>query len=117
MANEEATKRSLDFTVPAAEVDQETDRVVQSIREKVKLPGFRPGKVPSDLIRSRFASDIRQEVLETLIPRLLRERFEKENLTVVGSPDIKDIHFHAGEPLTFVAEVDVLPEFELRDYL
>ncbi len=117
MANEEATKRSLDFTVPAAEVDQETDRVVQSIRKKVKLPGFRPGKVPSDLIRSRFAADIRKEVLEALIPRLLQERFEKANLTVVGSPDIKDVHFHKGEPLTFVAEVDVLPEFELRDYL
>jgi len=112
----EGCRHSLDITVPVAEVESETNRVVGDITKRAKLPGFRPGKVPSGLIRKQFAGEIRQKVLETLVPRHLQKQIEAENLNFVGSPEYTDIHFHDGEPLRFKASFEVVPEIELGDY-
>src|SRR5690606_7172704 len=98
------------------EVASETERVVAGIRQKVKLPGFRPGKAPASLIHSKFESEIRQDVLESLVPKAFRRHAERENLKVVGNPNVVDVHFHKGEPLRFKVEFEVFPEFELGDY-
>ena len=116
MALIEGCKHSLEITVPLAEVEAETERVVERIRQKARLPGFRPGKVPANLIRTRFASDIRQEVLEALVPKGLQKQIEAENLKVVGRPDVSAVHFHAGEPLRFKADFEVAPTIELKEY-
>lgn len=116
MALVEGCKHSLDITVPVAEVEKETERVVAEIQKKVRLPGFRPGKAPVALVKQRFAGDIRQDVLEKLVPRFFREAAEKEHLEVVGQPNVSDVHFHAGEPLKFKAEFEVAPKFELGEY-
>lgn len=109
-------KRTIEITVPAAEVEQETERAVSSLAARVKLPGFRPGKAPAGLVRSRFAGDIREEVIRNLVPKHFRKHAEDHNLRVVGTPDVTDIRYRAGEPLTFKAEFEVAPEFELGDY-
>ncbi len=98
------------------EITRETERVVDSLAKKVKIPGFRPGRVPANIIRTRFASDVRQEVMESLVPRYFRQKVSEEHLQVVGSPSIKDVHFHSGEPLVFKAEFEVAPTFDLGDY-
>jgi trigger factor len=116
MALVEGCKHSLDITVPVADVEQETARVATSIQAKVRLPGFRPGKAPMTLVKTRFASDIRQEVLEALVPRFLQAAVEKERLQLVGRPDVVDVHFHSGEPLRFKANFEVAPTFELGEY-
>jgi trigger factor len=112
----EGCRHSLEVTVPAEEVERETEKVVQALREKVHLPGFRPGKVPASIIRSRFPGEVRQGVLEALIPKYLRQEVEKANLPLVGEPDIRDLHFEPGQPLRFRAEFEVVPEFELQEY-
>lgn len=112
----EGVKHSLEISVPVAEVEQETERVVAEIQKKVKLPGFRPGKAPVSLVKSRFAGDIRQDVLEKLVPKAFRAAVDKDHLEVVGRPDISDVHFHEGEPLKFKAEFEVAPTFDLGDY-
>ena len=116
MAVLEGCKRSLEISIPVEEVETETDRVTTDVQKRAKLPGFRPGKAPATLIRKQFAGDIRQKVLESLIPKYLQKQFEAENLNVVGTPDIRDVHFHTGEPLRFKAEFEVVPEIDLRDY-
>lgn len=116
MADPQNIKQTLEITVPAAEVDRETERVVESIRKKVRLPGFRPGKVPLDIIRRRYAQDIRQDVLEKLLPKYFFKRAEEEGLNVVGSPTVRDVHLVAGEPLSFKAEFEVVPLVELKEY-
>ncbi len=116
MALVEGCKHALEITVPVAEVDKETERVVAEIQKKVKLPGFRPGHAPVSLVRTRFAGDIRQDVLEKLVPRFFRAAVDKDHLQVVGPPNVSDVHFHAGEPLKFKAEFEVAPEFELGEY-
>ncbi len=112
----EGCKRSLEITVPAAEVERETERAIADIQKKVRLPGFRPGKAPAGIVKSRFAGDIRQEVLEKLVPKFFNAAVEKDNLRVVGRPDITDVHLHPGEPLRFKAEFEVAPTFDLGEY-
>jgi trigger factor len=112
----EGCKHAIDITVPVEEVDRETEKAVTALQKRVKLPGFRPGKVPANIIRARFAHQLRDDVLESVIPTHLQKRFEQEDLKVVGRPTISDVQFKSGEPLTFKAEFEVAPEIELGEY-
>jgi len=112
----EGCKHALEISIPVHEVESETERVVADVMKRAKLPGFRPGKVPVSLVKKQFASEIRKRVMESLIPKFLQKQFEAENLNVVGTPDVKDVHFHPGEPLTFKAEFEVVSPVELQDY-
>lgn len=116
MALVEGCKHELEISIPAAAVEAETDKVTKSFQSKAKLPGFRPGKAPASLIRKNFAGDIRQQVLEHLVPKFFDEKAKEENLRVVGQPSISDVHFHDGEPVRFKAHFEVYPEFELAEY-
>jgi trigger factor len=112
----EGCRHALEISIPAAVVESETARVAADVQKRAKLPGFRPGKAPISLIRKQFAADIRQQVLENLIPQALQKQFEAENLNPVGTPDITDVHLHDGEPLRFKAEFEVVPAIELGEY-
>ncbi|MGA3040164.1 MAG: trigger factor [Bryobacteraceae bacterium] len=116
MALVEGCKHTLEITVPVEEVEAETGRAVAHVQQRAKLPGFRPGKAPASIIRQHFAGDIRKQVLESLIPKYLHNRFEAEDLKVVGQPDITEVHLEAGQPLRFKAEFEVVPQVELQDY-
>jgi trigger factor len=112
----EGCKHSLEISIPVEVVETETSRVVDDIQKRAKLQGFRPGKAPANLIRKQFAGDIRQKVLENLIPVHLQKQLDAENLSVVGTPDVSDVHFHVSEPLKFKATFEVYPTVELGEY-
>lgn len=116
MADNAAVKHTVELTVPVEQVDEASARVIAGLKKKVKLPGFRPGKAPDTILRSRFESEIRQDVLETVIPKAFNEYAEREHLKVVGKPDVTDVHFHKGEPLKFTISFETFPEFELGEY-
>ena len=116
MAQVEGCKHQIEVTIPVTEVDQETERVITDLRKKVRLPGFRPGKAPASLVRTKFSSEIRKEVLDNLLPRFFQKKLEEENLQVVGQPSVTDVHFHQGEPIRFKAEFEVAPSIELGEY-
>ena len=109
-------KRSLEIEIPLEDVQKAKDEITESIRNKARLPGFRPGKAPVSLIRSRFQSEIRSEVLDKLLPQAFRARVEKEDIKVVGTPDIRDLHFEPDQPIRFKAEFEVAPSFEISPY-
>jgi trigger factor len=115
MALLEGCKHEIELVVPVEEIDKETTLVVEDIRKKAALPGFRPGKVPASLIRTKFASEVRQDVMERIIPKAFRKYADGEKLEVVGTPSVVDMHYHAGEPLKFKAQFEVAPVVELRD--
>ena len=117
MADEASSKRQLDFSIDWSEVEKDIAKVVDQYQRQVRMPGFRPGKAPAAVVRSRHWKDIKQEVIERLLPKLFRERVAEDGLKVVGAPSVTDLHFENGEPVTFRAEFDVQPEFELGDYL
>lgn len=109
-------KRSLEIEIPLDQVEQARERVTNSIKQRVRLPGFRPGKAPVSMIQSRFEGEIRNEVLEVLLPQAFRDRVQKEELKVVGTPDISDLKFEPGQPIRFKADFEVAPEFEVAEY-
>jgi trigger factor len=112
----EGCKHSLEISIPVEVVESETSRVVDDIQKRAKLQGFRPGKAPANLVRKQFAGDVRQKVLEHLIPVHLQKQLDAENLSVVGTPDIGDVHFHDFAPLKFTATFEVYPEVVLGEY-
>src|SRR3984893_7121001 len=112
----EGCKHEIEITVPVDEIARETDRVIANIQLKARLPGFRPGKAPASLIRSKFAKQVREDVLENLLPKYFKQKVEEEQLQVVGRPNVKDVRFHEGEPLRFKAEFEVAPDIELKEY-
>src|ERR1700720_4149130 len=112
----EGCKHEIEISVPVDEIARETDRVVANIQQKVKLPGFRPGKVPTNLIRTKFAKEVREDVIENLLPKYFQKKVEEEELQVVGRPSVKDVQFKEGEPLKFKAEFEVAPSITLGEY-
>jgi trigger factor len=109
-------KRSIEIEIPLEEVERARERVTNSIKERVRLPGFRPGKAPINIIKSRFEGEIRNEVLELLLPQAFRDRVQKDELKVVGTPDITDLKFEPGQPIRFKADFEIAPEFEIAEY-
>jgi trigger factor len=116
LAHIEGCKHQLEVTIPPDAVAAETDKVAAKIQKQAHLPGFRPGKAPLSMIRSRFDGTIRQEVVENLVPKFFREAAEKENLDVVGQPAITDIHHHDGGEIHFKIEFEVSPVVEPKEY-
>ena len=112
----EGCKHEIEISVPVDEIARETERVVTTIQQKVKLPGFRPGKVPINLIRTKFAKEVREDVIENLLPKYFQKKVQEEDLQVVGRPNVKDVQFKEGEPLRFKAEFEVAPTIDLKEY-
>ena len=97
-------------------LSKEQAEALAEVTSKVRLPGFRPGKVPQGLVKSRFGADIRQQVLDKLIPKALNAAVERENLKVVSRPDIVDLKWEDSQPIWFKAEFEVSPDIELGQY-
>ena len=81
-----------------------------------RVPGFRKGKVPASIVGQRFASEIKSDIVEALVPRYFREETQKQNLHPVSQPRVTDLHLQKGEPLTFKASFEILPEFKVAAY-
>jgi trigger factor len=111
-----ACKREVSIEIPADEVKKATDKVAKRFQKLAKIPGFRAGKVPESIVRSRFAEDIRSEVIEQLLPKYYQEAVEKEKLQPVSQPYVTDLKFEEGKPVTFKAQFEVLPEITPKDY-
>lgn len=116
MASTDVTRGELEITVPWDEVRKESDRVLQAFRKQVKVPGFRPGKAPDSVIKMRFADELRSEVLEKLIGKHFWAQAEEQDYHVIGTPKVRDVKFEDEQPLEFVAEFEMIPDFELADY-
>ncbi len=111
-----ATRREIQVEIPADIVSRETEKVIQKMQKVARLPGFRRGKVPSTVIKQRFAEEIKSEVVESLIPRYFQQEAKEQKLVPVSQPRVTDLHIADGEPLRFKASFEVLPEIEVSGY-
>jgi trigger factor len=112
----ETCKRELVIQIPPDVVQKESDKVAAEYARKARVPGFRPGHVPRDLVLRRFRSAIREEVAEALLPRFFRDAIKEQNLVVVGDPRFQSVEFGENQPLTAKATFEVYPAIELRSY-
>jgi trigger factor len=109
-------KRELTVEIPADVVSAESDAVVSRYQKLARVPGFRKGKVPASIVRQRFAEEIKSDIIEALVPRYFREETKKQNLEPVSQPRVTDLNLKPGEPLTFKASFEILPEFKVAPY-
>ena len=118
IASEETNlcKRELSIEVPAEVVQSETDNIVGRYQKLARVPGFRKGKVPATVVRQRFASEIKDDVVEALVPRYLQQETLKQKLLPVSQPRVTDLHIEPGEPMRFKASFEILPDFNLAPY-
>jgi trigger factor len=109
-------EREVSVEVPAEDVARAWKTALARFQKHARIPGFRNGKVPSTLIRSKFADDIKSEVVEHLIPAAFREETKKQNLVPVGQPRVVELELEEEKPLRFKAVFEVLPPFEVTGY-
>lgn len=108
-------RKQLKVEVPSPAIEAETDRIVDEYRRQAKLPGFRKGKVPRDLVRKKYKEGIEKEVVERLVPRYWRQAEAESELHPLMAPTIDEVDFQPGSGLTFVASVETRPQIELGD--
>jgi trigger factor len=111
-----ACKREISVEIPADVVTKHQEALVQQYSRQARIPGFRKGKVPASMVRSKFSSEITGEVVEALVPQYFKEAVVKGGYRPVSQPHVYGLEFTPGEPIRFKAAFEVLPEFELGDY-
>ena len=109
-------KRLLRIEVDSQAVDKAFDEATASYQREARLPGFRPGKAPREMITRTYAKEIEKEVKKKVMSDAYRSALEEQKLRVIGYPDIEEITFGRGQALQFAATVETAPEFELPEY-
>jgi trigger factor len=108
--------REIEVEVDADEVSKTFRTVVKRYQKLARIPGFRAGKVPESLIRSKFAKEVRQEVLESLVSERFRKAINEQKLRPISEPQLLDMQLFDGQPLKFKAAFEVAPEFDIAGY-
>lgn len=106
-------ERRMTVGVPAERIETEVNKRLQQTARRAKIPGFRPGKVPMNIIRQRYEDSARQEVLGDLIQSSFYEAVVQEKLNPAGAPSVEPKAFEKGQALEYVATFEVFPEFEV----
>jgi trigger factor len=111
-----ALTRKITVTIPSETVQPMLDKAYDKLKKEVKIKGFRRGKVPRTVIVKHYKGQVEGESSETLVQENYFTAVEKEGIDPIVHPDIKDVKYNEDGSFTFVAEVDVRPEFELGQY-
>jgi len=109
------TRKNLVIEIPSAQLDAEIDRVAIRYSRSARLPGFRPGKVPTKVVRQRFRGQILQDAAEHLVSHAVEDALSERGVEPIDSPDIQNLVVNEGQPLTFTASFDVVPSFDPGD--
>ncbi len=110
------TRKSIKVTVPAAEVNEEFGKVLAKIAPKAKIPGFRPGKAPKDVLMARFEREIHAEVTENLVNRHFWNAATTAGAQPISRPALEKVDLKEGQDGTFNAHFDVAPEVKLPEF-
>src|SRR5262245_11035674 len=110
-----ATQKTITIEIPVDIVDAEINRVAKGYTKQARIPGFRPGKVPTTLVKKRFKEQILHDVAHGLIPRAVDEALQERGIEPVDTPNIKDVALEEGQPLKFTAAIETVPPFDVGD--
>jgi trigger factor len=113
--NPECT-RELVLDIPAEEVSKTYGNGTANFRKFAKIPGFRPGKVPEAVIRRRFASEIRKDVIDRLLPEQFNKAIRELEIRPVGEPRVTELTVEEGQPLHVKAIFEYVPQFSIEGY-
>jgi len=108
-------KRAFQVVVPAADVAGKQDARIAELAKTLRLPGFRPGKVPVAIVRQRYGKAVLGEVLEGTVGEVAQKVVTDRGLRPAQQPEIKDFKFEDGQDLAFTVALEVLPEIAVPD--
>jgi trigger factor len=106
-------QRRIKVSIPSEELARTYEKKLREYKKTIKLKGFRAGKVPESMIEKRYGKSIRQEVRDEMLRKSFAEAIEKNELTIVGMPDIEPAEWQPGQDFQFEAECEVYPTINL----
>ncbi|HXH28527.1 MAG TPA: trigger factor [Candidatus Polarisedimenticolia bacterium] len=109
-------KRGLEVEVPGQLVHEELERALRDYSHRARLPGFRPGRIPLDIVRRRFGKEVREEVVQRMVREYAVRALEDKKLQPVRDPVLDEVRYEAGQPLVFKATFEVRPPISVSDY-
>jgi trigger factor len=114
MSNQEtvvsALERRIDMSVPLADIEKDVEARLKKMSRTVKMPGFRPGKVPFRMVAQSYGPQARSEAIGAAVERVLGEQIQAQNLRVAGYPSIEPKEATGTEALEFTAVFEVYPK-------
>src|SRR6266480_2724695 len=106
----------MNIEVPAELVDATYDRVLNRLASRAKIEGFRPGHAPRALVEARLGPAVlREEVVETMVPDVIRQALDKESIDPIENPDVEVLELERGKPAKLKATISVMPAVDLAD--
>ncbi|OGP62089.1 MAG: trigger factor [Deltaproteobacteria bacterium RBG_13_47_9] len=110
-------KKKVNVEIPEDQVIKEIDSFYGELKKKAKIKGFRPGKIPRDILERYFKDYVKAEVTQKLIQETCAEAFTQANLNPISPPLIDPQELEIGKPFQYTATVEVKPEFKVEEYL
>ncbi len=114
LEEQEAWKRRLTVTVPAGSVQTERGKIIQKLGGRLKLPGFRKGKIPANVVEQQFGQALDQDVLDKVIGEAYRAALKTQELEPISEGHVEDVQYKPREDLTFSISFDVQPVIDLE---
>ena len=108
-------ERRVDLSIAIADVEKEMDQRLKRMGKNMKMPGFRPGKVPFSIVRQQYGDQARHEVLSEALDRVFGETVTEQKIRVAGYPRIEPKNTESTTHLEFIAIFETYPEFALGD--
>src|SRR2546430_6769112 len=106
----------MNIEVPAEVVDATYERVLSRLASRAKIEGFRPGRAPRALVEARLGpAALREEVVETMVPDVIRQALDKESIDPIDNPDVEVLELERGRPAKLKATISVMPEVTIPD--
>ncbi len=112
----EGLKREFKVVISAADIDGKMDERLTELAPTLQLPGFRPGKVPTQLVKKRFGQSIMGEILEKSVNESSQKALEDRGLRAAVQPKIEVVSFDEGQDLEFNLSVELMPEIDPIDF-
>ena len=113
---ESSTRTKLEIEISGEEVERTVRSVTQTYAKRAAIPGFRKGHAPESVVSKRFAGEIREDVIEHMLPGALAEAIEEKKLSILGRPRIEALDWNPPGPIRFTARVDLKPSIEPVEY-
>jgi trigger factor len=113
----DTTKKRLRIEIPSDVIEKEIGNSLEKVRQKAKIPGFRPGRAPINLIERRFGKEVEAEVLDKIIPEYYSKALKEAELMPVTTPVFDEkIDFKRNNPINLSLTVEVMPKIENLSY-
>ena len=111
----EGLKREYDITLTAAQINERVDARIATLATEVNMPGFRPGKVPASVVKSRYGKQVLGEVLQAALDEATRSIIDDNDLRVATNPSLDVTEYEEGGDMKATIKIEIMPEIEKVD--